>query len=67
MFDACQTLRDAQPEWAAAGVEARAATMEAWARALQAAKPELMEALVEDTGRIPESELEFGAVTESCT
>jgi succinate-semialdehyde dehydrogenase/glutarate-semialdehyde dehydrogenase len=56
-----ERLRSAQPRWEAAGVEGRAQVLGRWRRVLQERKSSLIDALVEDTGRLAESVLEVDA------
>jgi succinate-semialdehyde dehydrogenase/glutarate-semialdehyde dehydrogenase len=55
-------LRRAQPSWADAGPDFRAATLWRWRAEMEAARDALVGALVEDTGRRSESELETDLV-----
>lgn len=58
-------LRSRQPVWERAGVEGRVAALLNWKEALEQSRPEIVKALVADTGRLVESELEVIAVTGS--
>jgi succinate-semialdehyde dehydrogenase / glutarate-semialdehyde dehydrogenase len=54
-----QRLRSAQPAWAALGPEARAEALRRWAKAVEAHRGALVEALAADTGRWRISEIEI--------
>lgn len=58
-------VRAAQPAWLAAGVDGRATALTAWRDAIAARRAEIVEALVRDTGRLIESELEVNAIIGS--
>jgi acyl-CoA reductase-like NAD-dependent aldehyde dehydrogenase len=55
-------LRDAQAGWEARGLDARVAAMLRWRETLLARRKDLVAALLADTGRITESELEVDAI-----
>ena len=57
--DAAASLRAGASGWAAESPAGRAAALRAWADELAASRADLVAALVEDTGRLAESELEF--------
>ncbi|HEX9712006.1 MAG TPA: aldehyde dehydrogenase family protein [Actinomycetota bacterium] len=59
------TMRIAQHAWEEAGVDERALAMLAWAEALRARRGDIVDALIADTGRRIESELEVDAVLGS--
>ena len=56
---AVASLRDAQVAWEAAGVAHRIEVFARWRNALLAGREEVVEALIEDTGRTRISESEF--------
>ena len=56
-------LRDAQPSWAAQGVEVRIAVVQQWKQEILAAKEEIVDALTTDTGRHRVSLVEVDIVT----
>ena len=58
-------LRDGQRTWASAGLDVRTAAMLRWVDALAAHRDAIVSVLVEDTGRIYESYIEFDAVVGS--
>jgi succinate-semialdehyde dehydrogenase/glutarate-semialdehyde dehydrogenase len=64
-------LRGAQPSWADAGPDLRAAVLRRWRAEMEAARDALVDTLVEDTGRRSESELEtdlvLGMIERWCT
>lgn len=55
-------LRAAQPDWEALGLEGRGEALHAWADALQALQPQMVQALIQDTGRSAESQREAAAM-----
>lgn len=55
-------LRSAQPAWERAGVEGRVRSLVAWRDAIAAGRADIVDALVRDTGRLTESEMEVDAV-----
>ena len=55
-------LRAAQPDWEALGLEGRGEALHAWADALQALQPQMVQALTQDTGRSAESQREAAAM-----
>ena len=59
LAETCNDLRQAQIDWQQSGLESRIEAMEGWKQALLSHKDELIEALVNDTGRLSESILEF--------
>lgn len=58
-------LRAGQPEWESAGAPGRAAALMKWREALVDRREQIVKALVADTGRRVESDLEFNAVVSS--
>ena len=58
----CNGLRKAQSAWLATGVSGRATALMAWADALEARRDALVAALVDDTGRLSETQVEVMAV-----
>jgi acyl-CoA reductase-like NAD-dependent aldehyde dehydrogenase len=58
-------LWDTQANWEARGLDARVASMLRWRETLAARRKDLVAALLEDTGRIVESELEVDAILRS--
>jgi acyl-CoA reductase-like NAD-dependent aldehyde dehydrogenase len=58
---AAARLRAAQPAWRARGVAERAATLQRFGAALRESQPAMVAALVADTGRRAEAELELNA------
>lgn len=58
-------LREAQAGWEARGLDARIAAMMRWRDTLAARRADLVAALLADTGRIAESELEVDAILRS--
>lgn len=59
---ACEAVRAAQPAWQALGLEGRAAALRALGESFRAHEPELLAALVADTGRHRVAKVEAGAV-----
>ena len=56
------SLRGAQSDWETGGLETRAGALLEWKKAIEARRDAIVSALVADTGRRTESELEVGAV-----
>lgn len=54
----CDRLRQAQTEWQASGLDNRIAAIQHWKGAIAERKTQLLEALVQDTGRLAVSVLE---------
>lgn len=65
LAELCARLRAGQPTWERAGVDGRATAMMAWRDALIARRAGVVDALVHDTGRRVESELEVDAILGS--
>ncbi|MBH8563154.1 aldehyde dehydrogenase family protein [Nostoc sp. CENA67] len=61
----CTRARRAQPRWYQLGVEGRIAALQAWKQALLSERDRLMEALVNDTGRLSISKLEIDSFFSS--
>lgn len=61
----CARLRAAQTAWKAAGLEHRIAVLQKWQQAIQNHREELIQALVDDTGRLGVSILEVDSVLSS--
>lgn len=59
------TLRTAQPDWLALGVEGRIRAMLAWKTALEEQQEVILDALTQDTGRRHETVLELDVVLKS--
>lgn len=56
-------LREAQSSWAEVGIDARIAVLQQWKQEIEAAKEDILEALIIDTGRRSVSLIELGIVT----
>jgi succinate-semialdehyde dehydrogenase/glutarate-semialdehyde dehydrogenase len=65
LAETCQNLRQAQKDWQQTEVEQRIATLQQWKQALLSHKPDLINTLAVDSGRLSESHLEFNAVISS--
>ncbi|QSJ14187.1 aldehyde dehydrogenase family protein [Nostoc sp. UHCC 0702] len=61
----CSRARRAQPRWYQLGVEGRIAALQAWKQALLSERDRLLEALVNDTGRLSISKLEIDSFFSS--
>jgi len=61
----CDRLRRAQAAWQVDGLEQRIAALQQWKQALQAERDALLQALVDDTGRLSVSVLEVDSVLSS--
>jgi succinate-semialdehyde dehydrogenase / glutarate-semialdehyde dehydrogenase len=61
----CDRLRTAQTSWQAAGLEQRIIALQQWKQAIQHHRDELIQTLVEDTGRLGVSVLEVDSVLSS--
>jgi acyl-CoA reductase-like NAD-dependent aldehyde dehydrogenase len=61
----CDRLRAAQPSWQAADLEQRITVLQQWKQAIQNHREELIQALVDDTGRFGVSVLEVDSVLSS--
>jgi succinate-semialdehyde dehydrogenase / glutarate-semialdehyde dehydrogenase len=61
----CNRLRVAQTLWRTAGLEQRITVLQHWKQALQNHRDELIQALVDDTGRLGVSVLEVDSVLSS--
>ena len=61
----CKELRAAQPKWVASGMPERTAALMAWADALETRREALVAALVDDTGRLGETQIEVASVIGS--
>ena len=57
-------LRDEQQKWSRS-LEARIEALQSWKSAIESARPEIVEALIHDTGRVVESEMEVDAILRS--
>ncbi|MBD2166743.1 aldehyde dehydrogenase family protein [Calothrix membranacea FACHB-236] len=55
----CNRLRRSQVRWQQMGIEGRVEALQEWKQAILAGRDRLTEALVNDTGRLPISELEI--------
>jgi aldehyde dehydrogenase (NAD+) len=55
-------LRAAQERWDSGGLDVRIAALRAWKEAIARRRPEIVAALVHDTGRLVESEMEVDAI-----
>jgi succinate-semialdehyde dehydrogenase / glutarate-semialdehyde dehydrogenase len=65
LSEQCDRLRAAQPSWQAAGVEPRIHALQQWKQVIQGDRDALIQALVDDTGRLGVSELEVDSVLSS--
>lgn len=61
----CQQLRKAQKNWSAAGLEKRIEILLSFAKALKENREEIIQALVEDTGRLGISVMEIDSIAPS--
>lgn len=61
----CSRARRVQPRWYQLGVEGRIAALQAWKQALLSERDRLLEALVNDTGRLSISKLEIDSFFSS--
>ncbi|MDJ0554059.1 MAG: aldehyde dehydrogenase family protein [Microcoleaceae cyanobacterium MO_207.B10] len=61
----CTSLRTAQIHWQQLGIEKRIAAIQQWKKYILSHKQKLIEALVNDTGRLIESRLEIDSVVNS--
>ena len=58
----CDRLREAQASWQELGIEGRIQALQDWKQALIDHKDELIESLIQDTGRYSETLIEFDSV-----
>lgn len=61
--DTCSRLREANPGWAAGGVAARLDVLREFAKAIEAHQAELLQALIDDTGRYAIAAVEASFLT----
>ncbi len=62
LSEVARNLRQAQPAWAAAGLDARCDALRAWSDEVSAAREAIVDALIEDTGRRTIARVEFGSI-----
>jgi acyl-CoA reductase-like NAD-dependent aldehyde dehydrogenase len=65
LSEQCDRLRAAQPSWQAAGLEQRIHALQQWKHVIQGHREALIQALVNDTGRLGVSVLEVDSVLSS--
>ncbi len=65
LADQCCGMREAQVIWREAGLQRRIEILQAWKQALNSERAAIIESLATDTGRWPESVLEFDGVVST--
>lgn len=65
LAEIAERLRSNQPAWLSMGLDRRSSILLEWKESIEEHRGALVETLVQDTGRLTESELEVGAITGS--